>query len=147
MDERLVTEILAAHADRLVAKIDLAEHYLAMFPEGRASLAPLMNLAAQVKQAMQPATPDPAFRLELRQQLITAARRQYAITPPYTPGLRDHAGQWITQAGGRLKMAVPENPITRPPLILALLGSVLSLASVLAFILRLRTVHKPHPIT
>lgn len=146
MDEHLLTEILAAHADRLVAKTDLAENYLTMFPEGRASLAPLLNLAAQVKKAMQPATPDPVFRQELRQQLVTAARRQYAIAP-YTPGPREHAEQWVTQTGERLKVAVPDSPLSRPPLLLALLGSVLSLAGVIAFILRSRTVQKPQPIS
>ncbi len=146
MDEHLLTEILAAHADRLVDTGDLAESYLVMFPKDRETLAPLLKLAADVNTALQPVTPDPAFRKELRQQLVTAARRQFALAP-YTPGPREQAEHWVALAEERIREVAPDGPLSRPSLTFAVLGSVLSLIGVIAFVLRSRSLHKPRVAT
>lgn len=146
MDEHLLTEILAVHADRLVDEADLSESYLAIFPESRETLEPLLKLAVEVHAALQPVAPDPEFRRELRQGLISAARRQLVLAP-YTPGPLVHAEKWVAATGDRIGVAVPTQALSRLPLVFAAVGSILSLVGVMAFILRSRMVHKPRVAT
>ena len=75
MEERILTEILAAHADCLNEGKGRKEDYLSMFPAYQAQLAPLLALAETVKSALRPLRPDEAFRQRLRAELLEAADR------------------------------------------------------------------------
>ncbi|HBY98765.1 MAG: hypothetical protein M5U01_05390 [Ardenticatenaceae bacterium] len=72
MDDDLVTEILAAHADRLAAgETGQAGTFLALFPARAADLEPLLRLAEDVARLLRPVyVPDPTFRAELKGDLL-----------------------------------------------------------------------------
>lgn len=74
MREDLLVEVLAAHADHLNAEGDNTEVYLAMFPEDRETLAPLFELAAELKTVLAPVEIPPAFREQLYATLMKAAQ-------------------------------------------------------------------------
>lgn len=116
MNERMLTEILAAHADHLVQGEAREAEYLALFPAYQEELKPLLELARQVKEALALVRPAEAFRKGLHQELVAAARRRLAVPP------------------------VVEWPRWRRPWVIgiAALGSVLSLASVVGVIAYLR---------
>lgn len=73
MEDKILTEILAAHADCLNEGICRKEDYLAMFPDYRAQLAPLLEVAEAVKGALLPVRLDNAFRENLKAELLRAA--------------------------------------------------------------------------
>ncbi|RME44860.1 MAG: hypothetical protein D6791_12165 [Chloroflexi bacterium] len=73
MKEELLIEVLAAHADHLNTGGDHTQAYLAMFPEDRETLAPLLELATQVKMVLAPVEIPPRFRAQLRSALVQAA--------------------------------------------------------------------------
>ncbi len=75
----LVTELLAAHADRLNKNGGVAnDAVLAASPQDREELASLMEIAARVKQTLKPVEPAPAFRSRLHDGLMLAAHHQQA---------------------------------------------------------------------
>ena len=73
MRDELLIEVLAAHADHLNEGGDHTPTYLAMFPEDQETLAPLLELATQVKLALAPVRMSPAFRVQLHAALVRAA--------------------------------------------------------------------------
>lgn len=73
MKDELLIEVLAAHADHLNEGGDHTQTYLAMFPEDRETLAPLLELATQLKAVLAPARMPPSFRAQLHVALIQAA--------------------------------------------------------------------------
>jgi hypothetical protein len=81
MDDRLVSEILAAHADGLNAGQDRSQDYLAMFPVYAEELASLFRLASLAKRVLVPVEPSVSFRHYLGESLVQAARRQIAHPP------------------------------------------------------------------
>lgn len=90
MRDELLIEVLAAHADHLNEGGDHTLTYLAMFPEDRETLAPLLELATFLKLALSPARVSPAFRARLRAELVQTAeglspasawRRRLTFTP------------------------------------------------------------------
>lgn len=75
----LVTELLAAHADRLNKNGGVAnDAVLDASPQDREELASLMQMAARVKQTLKPVEPAPAFRSRLHDGLMLAAHHQQA---------------------------------------------------------------------
>lgn len=73
MRDELLIEVLVAHADHLNEEGDHTQTYLAMFPEDRETLAPLLELATQVKVVLAPVKMPPAFRAQLHTALLQAA--------------------------------------------------------------------------
>ncbi|HEY77092.1 MAG TPA: hypothetical protein G4O00_13120 [Thermoflexia bacterium] len=108
MEERRAAELLAAHADRLNDPSVTAPEPT---PEEMAYLTPLMEIAERLKETLVPVEPPATFVRSLRRELVDAARRRQSATQ------RLHRGLVIGAAA---------------------LGSVLSLAGVVALILRRR---------
>jgi len=73
MRDELLIEVLAAHADHLNEGGDNTLTYLAMFPEDRETLAPLLELATLLKLALSPVEVSPGFRARLRAELVQTA--------------------------------------------------------------------------
>ncbi|MFB0546215.1 MAG: hypothetical protein ACETWB_04840 [Anaerolineae bacterium] len=78
MEEKVLTEIVTAHADQLKEERYRGEDYLTMFPDYRSELESLFTTAEGLKKALLPVKPDPAFREGLRQSLLAAAHRKEA---------------------------------------------------------------------
>ncbi|HID89659.1 MAG TPA: hypothetical protein EYP52_08125 [Anaerolineae bacterium] len=105
VEERRAIEVLAAHADRLN---DPSAPSPDLSLEEMVYLGPLMEVAERVKKTLVPVEPPAAFVQSLRKELIEAARRRRSATQ------RLHRGLVIGAAA---------------------LGSMLSLAGVVALIL------------
>ncbi len=91
MEERVLAEILAAHADQLKKGQGKGNDYLAMFPEYQEKLKPLLETAEKVKKALVPVEPVPAFCQSLYDDLLAAGERRLAEGVPQlarSPGLR-----------------------------------------------------------
>jgi hypothetical protein len=73
MSDKVVVEVLAAHADHLMGDGPESEDYLKLFPDYRAELKPLLRIAERVRAALVPVRPSPAFEAGLKQDLIEAA--------------------------------------------------------------------------
>jgi hypothetical protein len=71
--KKLISEVLSAHADHLLAKHNRAEDYAQLFP-GDTELPPLLSLADHVKSALQPVNPLLSFKEQLQRDLMAAAR-------------------------------------------------------------------------
>lgn len=84
MDKRLLKEILAAHADRLVKGQATGKDYLQLLSEPDDELAPLLNMAEQVQSTLKPITPANNFEQQLKQDLLKTAhlRQVEGYTPP-----------------------------------------------------------------
>ncbi|HIC94073.1 MAG TPA: hypothetical protein EYP09_07475 [Anaerolineae bacterium] len=80
MDDKVLIEILASHADQLI-KGRRRGDYLAVFPDRREELEPLLAVAEKVKEALVPVEPAPAFRRRLRKDLLAAAHQRLARQP------------------------------------------------------------------
>jgi len=73
MSDNVVVEVLAAHADQLMGDGVESEEYLNLFPAYRAELTPLLRVAEQIKSALVPVAPSPAFEAGLKKDLLGAA--------------------------------------------------------------------------
>ena len=73
MDERTVTDILAAHADRLNQEQRGTTTLQDVSAEQLVALEPLMRLAERVQSTLAPVQPTPTFVRQLSQQLIATA--------------------------------------------------------------------------
>jgi hypothetical protein len=120
MEDKVLIEILAAHADQLRDGRAKTSDYLAMFPDYREKLKPLLETAEKVKQVLKPAEPAPAFCQSLHEGLVAAARRKRAEKAPQLA--RSLRKQLLIGA--------------------AALGSVISVAGALAYLIRSRTATK-----
>lgn len=118
MSQQVVTEILAAHADRLVAGEVHANDYLLLFPELRSELAPLLRLAHEVAAVLQPLRPRPAYRNDLHRALITAGYQQLAQDPTGFVNIPETRRDWVLGA--------------------AAVGSAVSVVGVIAYFWRVR---------
>ena len=83
MDKKRLKEILAEHADRLVKGEADNDEDLDLLTDTE-ELAPLLNVAKQVRSTLQPVTPAATFETELKRQLLTTAhlRRIEGYRPP-----------------------------------------------------------------
>jgi hypothetical protein len=78
MDNKLLAEILAAHADQIAHERGGKEVYLSLFPDDQDKLEPLLGVAERIKPVMRPVTPPPTFRRSLGKILLAEATRQIA---------------------------------------------------------------------
>ncbi len=78
MDSELVTEIVAAHGDRLATgESSQRETFLALFPGAAAELEPLLRVAEAVAELFLPVyTPDPEWREALKRELLATYRQK-----------------------------------------------------------------------
>jgi hypothetical protein len=134
MADREWIEILATHADKLNAGVNEEAEYLATLLEHQDTLQPLLALARKVKDALAPVQPDPAFCENLRLSLLAAARQRLASRPSLRAG---------PQAEGSTKPQRPIHLFTRhrKEILIgaAALGSVVSVASIVAYWIHTRT--------
>jgi hypothetical protein len=70
MTENELHDVLSEHADGLARDEELAGRLLTQHQEQANELAPLFQLASALKGALTPAIPAPAFRKELGQELV-----------------------------------------------------------------------------
>jgi hypothetical protein len=84
MDKKLLKEILAAHADRLIRGETEGDAYLDLPTDSAEELARLLDVAEQVRTTLQPVTPAHDFETELKRALLTTAhlRRIEGYRPP-----------------------------------------------------------------
>ncbi len=81
MSDRIVTDMLAAHADRLVGGRDDLAVSLGAGAEQLASLEMLMQLAERTQRTLAPVQPSPTFVHQLGKQLIvTTSASRKAVT-------------------------------------------------------------------
>lgn len=119
MSQQMVTEILAAHADRLIAGEEHTSDFLLLFPELRSELAPLLRLAHEVVAVLRPIRPRPAYRMDLHQALITAGYEHLAQDPTGFVNIPETRRDWVLGA--------------------AAVGSAVSVVGVIAYFWRART--------
>jgi hypothetical protein len=113
MDKKVLREILSAHAERLSSGGSKRGDYAALFPAEK-ELGALLGIAEQVKETLIPVSPEAEFLAALEHDLLESAERQ----TPVRPFWRQYV--WL------IVLAV------------ALLGSVVSLAGIVTYILRQR---------
>jgi hypothetical protein len=82
MEEKVLVEILAAHADQLKKGQGRGNDYLAMFPGYEEELKPLLETAEKVKQVLEPVEPAPTFCQSLHEDLLAAGQRRLAGEVP-----------------------------------------------------------------
>jgi hypothetical protein len=75
MDAKIEREILAAHADQLNAGLRGSAAYPSMTSEQRSILAPLLQVAEWLAEALVFVEPSPAFVQKLGQELALAATK------------------------------------------------------------------------
>jgi hypothetical protein len=124
MEDKVLTEILMAHADRADGGRHNGKDYLEMFPVYCSELKPLLTTAEMVQEVLKPAEPAPAFRASLRQGLLAAAQEKVAA-----------------------RHIQPTRPPGRGLLIGAALGSALSVIGLIAYVLRTRAQAKTQSVS
>jgi hypothetical protein len=123
MEDKVLAEILSAHADLLKRDRGKGSDYLAMFPDYQEELGPLLETAERVKKVLEPVDPSPGFCQSLHDDLLVAAYRQPDEgMPQLAPS---HRKQILIGA--------------------AAVGSVVSLAGALAYVVRSRFAAKTQP--
>jgi hypothetical protein len=115
MEKKMLAEILSAHADQLSSGRPRRRDYLSMFPTYQGELGSLLKVAERVKAALVPVDPEPAFQAGLERDLLAVAQRRPELLATY---------------GRERRM--------RAIIGVAILGSAISLASIIAYLLRVR---------
>ena len=116
MDEKMLAELLDAYTEKLLREGDeKAEEVFEVFPQYKEVLAPLAKLVKELRGALAPVSPSPAFRRELLAQLKS-----------YTPTPRKELFRgWVIQHRRELAMGA------------ALVGFAFSLAGVVAYFVKM----------
>jgi hypothetical protein len=96
VEDKVLVEILAAHADQLKKGQGKGSDYLAMFPDYQEKLKPLLETAEKVKQMLEPVEPVPAFCQSLHEDLLAAGQRRLVEGAPKLP--RGHGRQILIGA-------------------------------------------------
>jgi len=124
MGEKVLAEILAAHADQLNRGRGQGSDYLAMFPDYQEELKPLLETAEKVKEALALVEqPAPAFCQSLHGDLLAAGQRRRAESAPQLAS--SHGRQILIRA--------------------AALGSAVSVAGAIAYFIRSRAAAEAQP--
>lgn len=113
MKKRELQDLLALHADHLVAGRDQTEELLAWYGGEVPDLAPLLQMAQRLRRALLPVSPRPGFVQQLQQDL-RQGNRQLTVTVPESPRISTWLGAMT-------------------------LGSLLSLIGVILFLRRQRS--------
>jgi hypothetical protein len=116
MNPKLLKDLLAAHADRLVQGQAADNPTYHLSPEEETELGSLLGVAERIKTALKPVTPTSNFENKLKQQLLTTA--------------------YLHQVQGYR----PPNPERDLLVLMGVIGFILSLAGVLVA-LRFRSQH------
>jgi hypothetical protein len=82
MEEKVLAEILAAHADQLKMGQGKGSDYLAMFPDYRETLKPLLETAEKVGEVLERVDPAPAFCQSLHDDLLAVGQQRLAEGEP-----------------------------------------------------------------
>jgi hypothetical protein len=120
MEDKVLAEILAAHANQLRKNQMKGNDYLVMFPNYQDKLKPLLATAEKIKEVLQPVEPAPTFCQSLHRDLIAVGRRKLAEGVPQLA--RSHRKQILIRA--------------------AALGSAVSVAGAIAYLIRSRATAK-----
>jgi len=72
MEDKVLAEILSAHADQLKRGRGKESDYLAMFPDYQEELRPLLGMAERIKGVLEPVEPTPEFCQSLYEDLLVA---------------------------------------------------------------------------
>lgn len=123
MEDKVLVEIVSAHADQLREGRGKEGDYLAMFPDYREELKSLLETAEKVKEVLEPVEPAPAFRQSLHRDLLAAGRWRLAREVPQLA--KSHRKQILIGA--------------------AAVGSVVSLAGAIAYFIHSRATAKAQP--
>ena len=124
MGEKVLAEILAAHADQLNSGRGQGSDYVAMFPDYQEELKPLLETAEKVKEALALVEqPAPAFCQSLHGDLLAAGQRRRAESAPQLAS--SHGRQILIRA--------------------AALGSAVSVAGAIAYFIRSRAAAEAQP--
>ena len=123
MEDKVLAEILAAHADQLKKDRGKGSDYLAMFPDYQEKLKPLLETAEKVEEVLEPVEPAPTFCQSLHEDLLAAGQRRLAGEVPQLA--RSHGRQVLFGA--------------------AALGSAVSVAGAIAYFIHSRTTAKAQP--
>ena len=78
MNPKLLKDLLAAHADRLVQGQTEDHSTYHLSPEEENELGSLLGVAERIKTALKPVTPTSNFENTLKQQLLTTAYSHHA---------------------------------------------------------------------
>jgi hypothetical protein len=116
MEEKVLAEILAAHADQLKKGQGKGSDYLAMFPDYQEKLKPLLETAEVVSEVLERVDPAPAFCQSLHDDLLAVGQRRLAEGEPQLA--RGNRRQIFIRA--------------------AALGSAVSVAGAIAYLIRSR---------
>jgi len=124
MEEKVIAEILAAHADQLNKDRGKGSDYLAMFPDYQEDLRPLLETAEKVKEALALVEqPTPAFCQSLHDDLLAAGQRRLAESAP----------QLARSLGWQILIRA------------AAVGSAVSVAGAIAYLIRSRAAAEVQP--
>jgi len=94
MKRKEVVNFLASHADALIKGMDMTPRFRSRFPEDLSELAPLLQLAEAVKDALPP-VPSPEFKKKLGRKLLEYGPAEITVNPSI-PQLR---WLWLAVAG------------------------------------------------
>ena len=90
MNRKLLKDILSTHADQLVQgqhpkTEDYAEDFGNLSVEDKDELAPLFDVAEQIRSTLRPINPPQKFESNLKKELLTTAhlRQAEGYTPPH----------------------------------------------------------------
>jgi hypothetical protein len=120
MKDKVLAEILTAHANQLKKGQGKGSDYLAMFPDYQETLKPLLETAEKVNEVLGPVEPAPAFCQSLYKELLAAGQRRLVGEVPELA--RSHRKQILIRA--------------------AAMGSAVSVAGALAYLIRSRATAK-----
>ncbi|WP_423225548.1 hypothetical protein [Candidatus Amarolinea aalborgensis] len=120
MEDTTIADLLSSYAERLFFGDDHSQDYLALFPELRPDLHPLLRLTRDLAAWMRPVKPRAAFRQDLRRALVATGYRQLSPSLALEPLERDSRRDWMLGA--------------------AAIGSAVSVVGVLAYLWRNRDV-------
>jgi hypothetical protein len=96
MEDKVLVEILAAHADQLNKGQGKGSDYLAMFPDCQERLKPLLETAEKIREVLKPVEPAPTFCQSLYKDLLAAGQRRLAGEIPQLA--RSHRKQLLIGA-------------------------------------------------
>jgi hypothetical protein len=86
MEHKDLPNVLAAHADQLNRSAESDTHDFQVPPEQGEELRSLLQLAEQIKGALDPVTPSPAYKRRLGLELAEMAQRRRSsdllVAPP-----------------------------------------------------------------
>jgi hypothetical protein len=76
-EDLIIAELLSAHADQLAkGNMQADDEVLALFPDRREELAPLIEMATKLRSQLSIVHPDDEFERHLKAELLESARKR-----------------------------------------------------------------------